>query len=92
MARKLKIKLEATGGAVSKFRAIVGNDVVIQEDGNLTPVWRGSVPDAHVAAKFQAVGMANASYKITISLENVMTDQSLELSLVDGYSELQLVF
>ena len=92
MARKVKIKLETTAGAIDRFRVTVGNDVVITADGTQTPVWRDQVPDAHVVAKFQAVGMAGASYKLTIDLENVMTGQSLELSLVDGYSELQLVF
>lgn len=92
MARKLRIKLEATGGAIDKFQATVGNNIVISTNGTATPIWSGTVADAHVALKVQAIGMQGGTFRISIDLENVMSNQALELSLVGGYSELQMVF
>ncbi len=91
MARKLTIKVAATNGGIDKFKVTVGKDTVIATDGTKTPVWSGSVADHHVPVTFQAIGMANGSYEIILDLERVMSNQHLQLSLVSGHSELQMV-
>ena len=92
MGRKLKIGLEAATGAIDRFRVTVGNDIVISGNGTQKPVWGGQIADTNVPVKVQATGSANASFKVSLDLEGVLKNQSLEISLVDGHSELHIVF
>lgn len=90
MARKLKIKVEATGGSIDRFRITVG-DQIRNGTGTQPPSFSGSVADENVTARIEANGSDPASYKISLDLENILSGQSLELSLVGGASELSLV-
>ena len=90
MARKLTIKMEPVQGTIERFYAFVGPLKRIADDGTRARSWTGEVPDDELRLKVRVFGIGPAKYRLTIDLPGTCDDQSLELSLSDGYGELEL--
>jgi hypothetical protein len=87
MARKLKLKLEATQGTINRFYAFVDHERVIAADGTKKPEWSGDVGDSGVRIRVRVWGIDTASFKLAIDLPGTANDQNLELTLAGGYHE-----
>ena len=90
MARTLRIKLEPTTGTIERFYAFVECKKRIADDGDRPREWIGEIADDESTIKLRVFGIGSAKYKVTLDLPGTADDQSLELSLDQGYGELEL--
>ncbi|MBL4689833.1 MAG: hypothetical protein JKY37_34935 [Nannocystaceae bacterium] len=90
MARTLTIKLEPLAGTIERFYAFVECSKRIADDGTSARTWSGEIADSASTIKLRVFGVGSAKYKFTLDLPGTAADQSLELSLDQGYGELEL--
>ncbi|MEM6992754.1 MAG: hypothetical protein AAF721_19725 [Myxococcota bacterium] len=90
MARQLTITLAPTAGTIERFYAFVECKKRIADDGNAPRSWSGQIADDESTIKLRVFGAGAARYKLTLDLPGTVADQSLELSLQQGYGELEL--
>lgn len=85
--RKFSLSLEAISGSISLFYASINSIPVIQADATKKRTSAGKIPDAQVRIKIRVVGIGKASFKLSIDLPGTANDQSLTLTLNNGYYE-----
>ena len=93
--RDLTLTMEPVSGMCNKFYAFVitsdePDERWIAADGNKKQTKSGKVRDAGVTIKTRVWGIGSASYKLTIDLPGTTNDQSLTLTLKDGYHETEI--
>jgi hypothetical protein len=87
--RSLTIKLTAAAGQIHRFYAFLDGKRVIAADGDTAVTYTGEAPDK-VTLKVRVWGIGDAQYTLAIDLPGTSNDQSLTLSLTEGYHELEL--
>ncbi|MCH9684870.1 MAG: hypothetical protein K0V04_25770 [Deltaproteobacteria bacterium] len=90
MARSLTVKMEPVNGTIERFYAFIDCKKRISHDGNAPRSWSGTVDDSGTRIKVRVFGLGDATYRLTIDLPGTASDQNLELSLDQGYGELEL--
>ncbi len=90
MARSLTLKMAPVQGTIERFYAFVDCKKRLAHDGNAERSWSGSIDDAGTRIKVRVFGVGDATYRLTIDLPGTANDQQLELSLDQGYGELEL--
>jgi HSP20 family molecular chaperone IbpA len=89
MARSLTLKMAPVDGTIERFYAFVDGKKRISHDGNAERKWSGTIDD-DTRIKLRVFGIGNARYRVTIDLPGTADDQTLQLRLDGGYSELEL--
>ena len=87
--RDFTINLEATSGMIDLFYVFLNDIKVIQSLGTKKPKWSGKVPNS-IRIKVRVVGKGKATFKLGIDLPGTADDQSLTLTLTDGYYETEI--
>ncbi len=85
----VKIKLEKKTGNIDRFNAWVSGKKVIGANQSEAPEWSGEATldqDGCVKITVQAYGNADAKYKITFTRSPMVSDQSMEIQLLNGKS------
>lgn len=85
--REFALSLEAMSGSISLFYASLNGIPVIQADGTKKRTSAGKIPDTQVRIKIRVVGIGSATFKLSIDLPGTADDQSLTLTLNNGYHE-----
>jgi len=87
--RTLELTLEGKTGSFQRFYAFVDGKRVIAEDGNMKGTWKGDVGEK-ATIKIRVMGIADASFQLTIDLPGTANDQKLTFSLTGGYYECEI--
>ncbi len=90
MARSLTLKMSPVEGTIERFYAFVDRKKRIAHSGEGERSWSGAIDDDDVRIKVRVFGAGSARYRLTIDLPGVVDDQRLELTLDQGYGELEL--
>jgi hypothetical protein len=85
--RSLTITLEPLAGTFTYFIAYVGSTRRIFSDGSEKVSWTGDITTAQVTISIRIVGIGTPKFKFGIDLPGTADDQSLTLSLTQGYYE-----
>ena len=93
--RDLTISMEPVSGTCNRFYAFViasdqEDERWIAADGSKKRLHTGRVRDSQIKIKTRVWGIGHASYKLTIDLPGTAKDQSLQLTLNDGYHEAEI--
>jgi hypothetical protein len=83
--RTLEVTLEPTSGTLNQVVAWLNGVPVIRTDGEAGS-WKGTVPAA-VKLETAVWGQGKATYTLTIDLPGTADDQTLVLSLTNGYHD-----
>lgn len=93
--RDLTISMEPVEGTCNRFYAfVISSDLSthrwIAADGNKKRSKSGQVSAFQVKIKTRVWGIGSATYKLTIDLPGTANDQSINLTLTEGYHETEI--
>lgn len=82
--------MKTVAGAITMFYAFIDGQRIIAGPGTEDQDWTGNVPDGPVKLAIRVVGIGSARFKLGIDLPGTANDQTIELTLTDGYYEATL--